>query len=88
MTSDTVSVVAASTVAAEGRLRYHPLRVRRIVRISEQVRSFVFDVPAALAEAFAYEAGQFVTVRVFLDGETHHRSYSMSSSPAVDDELR
>jgi ferredoxin-NADP reductase len=37
---------------------------------------------------FAYEAGQFCTFRVWVDGQPHVRCYSMSSSPAVDTELR
>src|SRR5438552_3079203 len=50
--------------------------------------SLVFDVPASLAEAFTYEAGQFVTLRVEIDGEPFFRSYSMSSSPATDADLQ
>jgi ferredoxin-NADP reductase len=49
--------------------------------------SFVLDVPAELRAAYAYEAGQFLTFRLRVDGEVHHRCYSMSSSPEVDDEL-
>lgn len=67
---------------------YHPLTVRRVVHETADASSFVFDVPAHLRDAFAYEAGQFLTFRVQIDGETHHRCYSMSSSPAVDDELQ
>ena len=43
---------------------FHPLRVKRIVQETHDTKSFVFDVPADLAEAFAYEAGQFCTFRV------------------------
>ncbi|MFC5745794.1 2Fe-2S iron-sulfur cluster-binding protein [Actinomadura rugatobispora] len=70
------------------RLRYHPLRVRRIVEETPEARSLVFEVPSGLAGAFAYEAGQFVTIRVARQGRTHLRSYSMSSAPEVDGELR
>jgi ferredoxin-NADP reductase len=70
------------------RHRYHPLRVRRVIREAPETRSLVLEVPAGLAGAFAYEAGQFITLRAVLGGETHLRSYSMSSSPAVDSELR
>lgn len=66
----------------------HPLPVRRVVRETADASSFVFDVPAHLRDVFAYEAGQFLTFRVQVDGETHLRCYSMSSSPAVDDELQ
>lgn len=67
---------------------FHPLRIRRVVRETADAVSFVLDVPADLRPAFGYEAGQFLTFRVRLDGEVHHRCYSMSSSPSVDDELQ
>jgi 3-ketosteroid 9alpha-monooxygenase subunit B len=76
------------TEAVSARHQYHPLRVRRIVPETSQARSIVFDVPSELADVLAYEAGQFVTIRAVLGGETHLRSYSMSSSPEVDGELR
>ncbi len=41
-----------------------------------------------LEPAPEYRAGQYVTFRVRLDGETHLRSYSMSSSPDVDREFK
>ena len=67
---------------------FHALRVRHVVRETAEASSYVLDVPAELRDAFAYEAGQFLTFRVHLDGETHHRCYSMSSAPAVDGELQ
>ena len=68
--------------------RFHPLRVARVVPETAEASSFVFDVPTELHEAFAYEAGQFVTFRVVIDGHQHLRCYSMSSAPGVDDELQ
>ena len=50
--------------------------------------SLVLDVPADLAAAFAYRAGQFLTFRLTIDGRRVLRSYSMSSSPEVDGELQ
>ncbi|ABW12774.1 Oxidoreductase FAD-binding domain protein [Parafrankia sp. EAN1pec] len=69
------------------RHRYHPLRVLRVVRETTEARSFVFAVPPELVDVFAYQAGQFVTLRVVLGGAAHLRSYSMSSSPPLDGEL-
>ena len=39
------------------------------------------DVPAGAAGAFTFTAGQFLTVRVLVDGEPHVRCYSISSAP-------
>lgn len=67
---------------------FHPLRVHRVVRETVDATSFVFEVPNDLQAAFAYDAGQFCNFRVVLDGQERQRCYSMSSSPAVDDELQ
>jgi len=66
---------------------FHPLRVRRVVDETHDTKSFVFDVPPGLRDAFSYEAGQFCTFRIPLGDEELLRCYSMSSSPEVDDDF-
>ena len=66
---------------------YHPLAVIQVVDETPDTRSFVLDVPPALAPTFAYSAGQFCTFRATIDGESVVRCYSMSSSPDVGDPL-
>jgi 3-ketosteroid 9alpha-monooxygenase subunit B len=66
---------------------FHPLRIRRVVAETADAGSLVLDVPDELRAAFAYEAGQFCTFRVWVDGAPRLRCYSMSSAPAVDREL-
>lgn len=66
---------------------YHPLRVKRVTIETSDARSYTLDIPAELDDRFRYDAGQFVTFRVTVDGHTCYRSYSMCSAPAVDDEL-
>jgi len=63
---------------------FHPLRVQRVVQETHDTKSFVFEVPPDLRDAFAYEAGQFCTFRVPLGDDELLRCYSMSSSPDVD----
>jgi ferredoxin-NADP reductase len=67
---------------------YHRLEVARVVAETAEASSFVLAVPPDLAPAFAYEAGQFCTFRVWVDGEPVIRCYSMSSAPAVGDDLQ
>ena len=67
---------------------YHALRIAKVIPETADASSFVLDVPAELADQFAYGAGQFLTFRVTVDGQTHLRCYSMSSSPAVGDQLQ
>jgi ferredoxin-NADP reductase len=47
----------------------------------------VLEIPAELRSTYGYAAGQFLTFRVTIDGETVYRSYSMSSAPETDAEL-
>ena len=61
---------------------------RRVLGETADASSFVLEVPPELEQAFAYRAGQFVTHRVRIDGQSYLRSYSMSSSPDVDDEFQ
>jgi ferredoxin-NADP reductase len=57
------------------------------VRETHDASSFVLDIPQSLTETFRYQPGQFCTFRVHVEGEEQLRSYSMSSAPALDDEL-
>lgn len=66
---------------------FHRLRVARVVEETPDACSIVLEVTPELRERFAYDAGQFCTFRVAVDGRTLHRCYSMSSAPAVDPEL-
>ncbi|MDR2298301.1 MAG: ferredoxin--NADP reductase [Comamonas sp.] len=68
--------------------RYHPLRVRAVIDETHDTKSIVFDVPEALAERFSYKPGQFLTLRLPIEGRYVPRCYSMSSAPALDDALR
>lgn len=58
--------------------------VTRIVKESADARTFVI---APQEGPFAYEAGQFCTFKVRVDGTDVMRSYSMSSAPETDQEL-
>jgi ferredoxin-NADP reductase len=67
---------------------FHTLRVGAVVRETAEASSIVLEVPPSLRSAFAYQAGQFCSFRVRVGGEEYVRCFSMSSSPAVDPELR
>lgn len=67
---------------------YHALRVRAVIDETHDAKSLVFEVPEALAATFAYKPGQFLTLRLGMQGRHVPRCYSMSSAPAVDDAPR
>lgn len=64
---------------------FAPLRIKRVVRETCDAVSLVLDVPAHCSKKFRYEAGQFLTLRVTVDGQDLRRCYSMSSAPVEDD---
>lgn len=64
--------------------RYHALRVSAVNAETHDAKSVVFEVPPALADDFRYQPGQFLTLRLNIDGRHVPRCYSMSSAPGLD----
>jgi len=60
---------------------FHGLRVAEIVRETEDAYSIRFEVPEALKPAFAFKAGQHLTLRADIGGEDVRRSYSLCVAP-------
>ena len=76
---------SADVIDADG---FTPVRIKQVIRETSDAVSLVLDIPEPNRDQFRYAAGQFVTIRVRIDGAEHCRCYSMSSSPAVDPDLR
>ena len=68
--------------------QYHRLRVSALIDETHDSKSVVFEVPASLSTSFKYQAGQFLTLRLPIDGVYVPRCYSMSSSPELDEAPR
>ncbi len=75
-------------MGGESNPNYHRLHVRAVMDETADCKSLVFDVPPELAAAFAYKPGQFLTLRLPVNGRHVRRCYSMSSAPATDDAPR
>ena len=58
-------------------LHFHPLRVARVTPDTDEAVLIDFEVPPDLREAFAFEPGQYLTLRHDIDGEDLRRSYSI-----------
>lgn len=67
--------------------KFHNLKVSDIRKETAQCVSVAFDVPGELKEAFNFEHGQYITLKMNIGGEELRRSYSICSSP-FDEELR
>lgn len=59
------------------RQRFHPLTVTRVDRLCVDAVAVTFAVPPELTDAYAFRAGQSLTVRRVLDGSDERRSYSV-----------
>lgn len=67
--------------------RFHRLRIADLKRETRDAVSIAFDLPGELRELYAFEPGQYLTLRTRLDDEEVRRSYSICSGP-MDGELR
>jgi ring-1,2-phenylacetyl-CoA epoxidase subunit PaaE len=67
--------------------RFHTLGIADIRQETAEAISVAFAVPAALAAAYRYLAGQYVTLRATIEGDDVRRTYSICTAPD-DGELR
>lgn len=61
--------------------RFKKLAVQEIIKETPNAISVVFDIPTELKEEFKFIAGQYITIRISIEGKEIRRSYSISSSP-------
>ena len=60
---------------------FHSLRVKSIEKSTKQSSVVELEVPTALQSDFSFKAGQYLTLRTWIQGEEVRRSYSLCSSP-------
>lgn len=68
--------------------KFYPLTV---LDVSPQTKNAVcvsFDVPEHLYETFNYKPGQYLTLKFNLNNEEVRRSYSLASSPSIEEPLK
>ncbi|WP_370615495.1 1,2-phenylacetyl-CoA epoxidase subunit PaaE [Mumia sp. Pv 4-285] len=70
----TVSVPSRATARTA---LFHTLTVAEVERLTDDAVAVTFDVPPALTTAYAFAAGQSLTLRRFVDGVELRRSYSI-----------
>ncbi|NHU48195.1 1,2-phenylacetyl-CoA epoxidase subunit PaaE [Rhodococcus opacus] len=58
---------------------FHTLTVADVESLCDDAVAVTFDVPAELADEFAFGPGQSLTLRRTIDGVEHRRSYSISA---------
>ena len=68
--------------------RFHTLKVKDIRRETADAVSIAFDIPLAIQHEYQYKQGQYITVKLTVNGEELRRSYSICTSPYSEKELR
>lgn len=60
---------------------FYPLRVSELVKTTADCTLVGFEIPEDQRSAFAFQAGQHLTLRALLNGEEVRRTYSLCTSP-------
>jgi ring-1,2-phenylacetyl-CoA epoxidase subunit PaaE len=68
--------------------RFHTLKVKDIRRETVDAVSIAFDIPLAIQHEYQFKQGQYITVKLNVNGEELRRSYSICTSPYSEKELR
>lgn len=67
------------TVVSDQAVRFHPLTVAAVERVTDDSVAVSFDIPNELREEYRHTAGQHLILRATIDGEDVRRSYSICS---------
>jgi ring-1,2-phenylacetyl-CoA epoxidase subunit PaaE len=62
-------------------LDFHPLKVTAVERVADDAACVTVEIPSALRDAFAFHAGQYITVRRMIEGREERRTYSIVTAP-------
>ena len=66
-------------------VQFHALKVVEVVPETADANSIRFHIPEELRSAFAFKAGQHLTLRSTINGEEIRRNYSLCTAPADGD---
>ncbi|MEO9869992.1 2Fe-2S iron-sulfur cluster-binding protein [Ekhidna sp.] len=64
--------------------KFHSLVVSRVLKETFESHSITFKIPPALKDKFDFKPGQFVVIKLMIEGMEYNRPYSMSSAPYED----
>src|SRR5689334_4185182 len=66
-------------------LKFQPLRVKKVVHETPDAVTIHFECPDK--NLYQYKPGQYLTLRIPVNGKNQNRAYSLCSSPVCDDDL-
>ena len=62
-------------------MRFYPIKVKDIRSLTADAVLVSFEIPENIASEFQFIAGQYINIRIQIDGQLQTRSYSICSSP-------
>lgn len=69
-------------------ISFYPIKVKKLVRETEDAVSLNFEIPDNLKKIFEYRSGQYLTIKVPIDDTDNRRAYSISSSPLMNEDIQ
>jgi len=70
-----------SSIFAKKRMNFYKLKIQEVKRETPSAVSIVFHVPDELKPFYQFTAGQYVTLKLTLDGKEVRRAYSICAAP-------
>lgn len=61
--------------------KFHPFKIKEIIRETSQAVSLSFEIPENLQNEFQFYAGQYITIKTIINGTEIRRAYSLCSAP-------
>ena len=68
--------------------QFYTLKVSALNKPIEDATTITFDVPTPLYEQFSYHPGQHLVIKFIIEGKEVRRSYSLNSSPFLEEKLQ
>ncbi|MBK8052091.1 MAG: 2Fe-2S iron-sulfur cluster binding domain-containing protein [Saprospiraceae bacterium] len=65
-------------------MSFYSLKICKIVSETTDAKTLNFEIPADLKSIFQFKAGQFLTIKVMVNGAEIRRAYSLCTSPDAD----
>ena len=63
---------------------FYTIEIAEVRKETKDCTVITFDIPAELKQIFSYKQGQYLTIKIVINGEEARRSYSLCSSPVED----
>ena len=61
---------------------FHALKLASVDKLTPNAVALTFEIPEQLKSAYAFKAGQYITIKHTVGGQELRRAYSISSSPS------